>query len=66
MEHHHDGAVVSAVQAADEFEDVDLVGRMRALGVTETATSRFPVLTSARLGGRAPAGFASYLMALLP
>ncbi len=47
-------------------EDVDLVARMRALGVSETATSRLPVLTSARLGGRAPAGFASYLMALLP
>jgi hypothetical protein len=47
-------------------EDVDLVERMRAVGVTWTATSRIPVLTSSRLGGRAPAGFASYLMALLP
>lgn len=47
-------------------EDVDLVERMRAVGVSWTATSRLPVLTSGRLGARAPAGFASYLMALLP
>jgi hypothetical protein len=47
-------------------EDVDLVERMRAVGIRWTATSRLPVLTSGRLGGRAPAGFASYLMALLP
>jgi hypothetical protein len=47
-------------------EDVDLVQRLRASGVSWTATSRLPVLTSGRLGGRAPAGFASYLVALVP
>jgi hypothetical protein len=57
---------VGGFRALPVGEDVDLVGRMRAIGVPETATSRLPVLTSARLGGRAPAGFASYLMALLP
>jgi hypothetical protein len=47
-------------------EDVDLVDRMKAAGVPWTATSRLPVLTSGRLAGRAPAGFASYLIALGP
>jgi hypothetical protein len=47
-------------------EDVDLVDRMKAAGVAWTATSRMPVLTSGRLGGRAPAGFASYLLSLTP
>jgi hypothetical protein len=47
-------------------EDFDLVVRMGGVGISWTATSRLPVLTSGRLGGRAPAGFASYLMALLP
>jgi hypothetical protein len=47
-------------------EDVDLARRLRSAGVRWTATSRLPVLTSSRLGGRAPAGFASYLLALAP
>ncbi len=47
-------------------EDVDLVERIKALGTTWSATSRMPVLTSARLGGRAPAGFAAYLLSLAP
>lgn len=47
-------------------EDVDLVDRMKTAGVPWTATSRLPVLTSGRLAGRAPAGFASYLIALGP
>lgn len=47
-------------------EDVDLVRRLRSAGVRWTATSRLPVLTSSRLGGRAPAGFAAYLLALTP
>ena len=45
-------------------EDVDLVARLKDAGVRWTASSRLPVLTSARLGGRAPAGFASYLLSL--
>jgi hypothetical protein len=47
-------------------EDVDLVDRMRRAGVPWTATSRLPVLTSGRLAGRAPDGFASYLVSLTP
>ena len=45
-------------------EDVDLVERMKAAGVSWTATSTVPVLTSGRLSGRAPAGFAEYLLSL--
>ena len=37
---------------------------MKAAGVPWTATSRLPVLTSGRLLGRAPAGFAEYLLSL--
>jgi hypothetical protein len=58
--------LVGGFRALPVGEDVDLVERMRAVGISWTATSRLPVLTSSRLGGRAPAGFASYLMALLP
>ena len=47
-------------------EDVDLVDRMKAAGIVWTATSRMPVLTSGRLTGRTPAGFASYLLSLAP
>jgi hypothetical protein len=47
-------------------EDVDLVERMREAGVSWTAASRLPVLTSGRLVGRAPAGFADYLLSLRP
>ena len=47
-------------------EDVDLVDRLRDAGVAWTAASRLPVLTSARLAGRAPAGFAEYLLTLHP
>jgi hypothetical protein len=47
-------------------EDVDLVDRMRDAGVSWTAASRLPVLTSGRLDGRAPAGFADYLLSLGP
>jgi hypothetical protein len=47
-------------------EDVDLVDRMKAAGISWTATSRLPVLTSGRLAGRAPDGFASYLTSLTP
>lgn len=47
-------------------EDVDLVDRLRDAGVPWTAASRLPVLTSGRLVGRAPAGFADYLLSLRP
>ncbi len=50
----------------DDGEDVDLVTRLKASGVTWTATSRMPVLTSGRLEGRAPAGFSAYLLSLAP
>ena len=66
------GFTLAAYDAAGGFrdltegEDVDLVGRIKALGVTWAATSRIPVLTSGRLGGRAPAGFAAYLLSLAP
>ena len=57
---------VGGFRALPVGEDVDLVTRLRALGLAETATARLPVLTSGRLRGRAPAGFASYLMSLVP
>ena len=66
------GFTLAAYDAAGGFrdvadgEDVDLVGRIKALGVSWAATSRMPVLTSGRLGGRAPAGFAAYLLSLAP
>lgn len=47
-------------------EDVDLADRIKELGVRWAATSRIPVLTSGRLGGRAPAGFSAYLLSLAP
>jgi hypothetical protein len=64
------GFTLAAYDAAGGFgdlevgEDVDLVQRIKVLGVSWAATSRMPVLTSGRLGGRAPGGFASYLLAL--
>jgi glycosyltransferase involved in cell wall biosynthesis len=45
-------------------EDVDLVHRLQGEGVPVVRTSTHPVLTSARLRGRTPAGFASYLLGL--
>jgi glycosyltransferase involved in cell wall biosynthesis len=45
-------------------EDVDLAIRMTESGARVVRTARHPVLTSSRLEGRAPAGFASYLLAL--
>ncbi|XVX20496.1 glycosyltransferase [Actinomycetota bacterium] len=47
--------------ALDVHEDVDLVERVRALGVAESATAGNSVLTSARLEGRTPGGFSGYL-----
>lgn len=45
-------------------EDTDLVSRMRAAGVRTVATARTQVTTSGRRAGRAPAGFAAYLLGL--
>lgn len=45
----------------DEHEDVRLVAALRGLRVNEIRTELIPVLTSGRLTGRAPAGFAGYL-----
>jgi glycosyltransferase involved in cell wall biosynthesis len=45
-------------------EDVDLVSRMAESGAHVVRTARHPVLTSSRLEGRVPTGFASYLLAL--
>lgn len=45
----------------DEHEDVRLVSALRDLGVSEIRTELIPVLTSGRLTGRTPAGFAGYL-----
>lgn len=57
---------VGGFRALTTGEDVDLVERMRSAGVPWTAASRLPVLTSGRLAGRAPAGFADYLLSLGP
>ena len=45
-------------------EDVELVRRAAAAGLTVARTAAIPVRTSARTVGRAPHGFASYLAAL--
>ena len=48
----------------DTAEDVDLAGRLRASGAVVLSSEREPVVTSARLTGRAPLGYAGYLDAL--
>ncbi|MGH1548046.1 glycosyltransferase [Leifsonia poae] len=48
----------------DTAEDVDLAERLRASGAVILSSEREPVLTSARLAGRAPRGYAGYLEAL--
>lgn len=45
----------------DGHEDVRLVSALRDLRVSEIRTELIPVLTSGRLAGRTPAGFAGYL-----
>ena len=47
--------------ALAEHEDVDLVARLRLLGVTVTASAAGEVLTSGRRDGRTPGGYAGYL-----
>jgi glycosyltransferase involved in cell wall biosynthesis len=60
----------SAYRAAGGFapletaEDVHLAERLRASGAVVSASEREPVVTSARLTGRAPRGYAGYLAAL--
>lgn len=49
---------------AEVHEDVLLVDRCRADGFRIRTTDRSPVVTSARLRGRAPAGFSEYLQSL--
>lgn len=46
-------------------EDVDLVHRLRAAGVGIASSDAAPVITSARIDGRVPAGFAHYFAAEL-
>ncbi|MDY6997330.1 MAG: glycosyltransferase [Actinomycetota bacterium] len=46
-------------------EDVDLVARTESVGSAAVLrTRRHPVVTSSRLAGRAPSGFADYLLSL--
>jgi glycosyltransferase involved in cell wall biosynthesis len=47
--------------AVEEHEDVELVARLRALGVTVAASAAGEVLTSGRRDGRTPGGYAGYL-----
>lgn len=64
------GVRASAYRAAGGFpsigedEDVDLVRALRAADASITETEDAPVVTSARLKGRAPHGYADYLAAL--
>ena len=60
----------SAYRAAGGFmglatgEDVELVARMRGLGVRFAESEAHPVVTSSRLAGRARGGYANYLTGL--
>lgn len=54
-------ARVGGFRALPAHEDVELVRRLRAEGARVVSTGRSPVITSARLTGRAPEGMASYL-----
>jgi glycosyltransferase involved in cell wall biosynthesis len=64
------GVRASAYRRAGGFlptetdEDVEFVGVLRSLGVSIVATEDNPVVTSARLRGRVPRGYADYLTAL--
>jgi glycosyltransferase involved in cell wall biosynthesis len=64
------GVRLSAYDAVGGFrpltvgEDVDLAARMSQSGALVVRTVRHPVVTSSRLEGRVPDGFASYLLAL--
>jgi hypothetical protein len=64
------GFTLAAYDAVGGFEpvrsgeDVRLAGALCATGRVGVATARNPVLTSGRTAGRAPLGFASYLLGL--
>lgn len=66
------GLRVTTYLAADGFapvaehEDVELVSRCAAEGARIVATARAEVLTSGRLEGRTPGGYARYLAEELP
>ncbi len=47
-------------------EDVELVARLRALGMRFSESEAHPVVTSSRLAGRAQGGYAKYLAELTP
>ncbi len=52
---------VGGFRALAEHEDVDLVGRLRAAGARSVVTAAAEVVTSGRLVGRTPGGFARFL-----
>ncbi|MFJ3394700.1 glycosyltransferase [Leifsonia aquatica] len=58
-------AAVGGVPPLVVGEDVDLVARVRASGRPVVESEQHPVLTSARLDGRAPDGYAAHLRALV-
>ncbi|MDN4614615.1 glycosyltransferase [Leifsonia sp. F6_8S_P_1B] len=58
--------MVGGMEPLATGEDVALVDRLRAAGVAIAASEEQPVITSARLSGRAPDGYAAYLTALAP
>ncbi|XAS76829.1 glycosyltransferase [Dermatophilaceae bacterium Sec6.4] len=55
--------VTGGFRALAVHEDVDLADRVKAAGLQWVATAGLPVLTSARMVGRTPDGFAGYLRA---
>ncbi|WP_111719930.1 glycosyltransferase [Homoserinimonas sp. OAct 916] len=52
---------VGGFEAVSEDEDVGLVARVRDAGLPIVATRGHPVLTSSRVAGRTPGGYARYL-----
>lgn len=54
-------AATGGFRAMAAHEDVDLADRIKAAGLPWIASAQHPVLTSARLVGRTPVGFAGYL-----
>lgn len=57
---------VGGFEHLPEHEDVRLVDRLARAGAVIAATDEAPVLTSARLVGRTPSGYAGYLTRLAP
>lgn len=55
--------VTGGFRAMAVHEDVDLVERVKVAGLRWVASGRIPVLTSARMVGRTPDGFAGFLRA---